>query len=70
MFILILFFLFQELENKRILDVVPHEVGVQARNECRENRFAFLELAKGTTFKISASVDKNLYILDIKRNNL
>ena len=58
MFILILFFLFQELENKRILDVVPHEVGVQAREKCRGNRFAFLELAKGSNSEKSKMASK------------
>ena len=33
------------------MDIVLLEVGAHVRREYRVNRFAFLELAKGSTFK-------------------
>ena len=47
------------------MDIVLLEVGAHVRREYRVNRFAFLELAKGSTFKKKELQQKILYILYI-----
>ena len=52
------------------MDIVLLEVGAHVRREYRVNRFAFLELARGSTFKkknFNKKILYILYILDMKK---
>ena len=65
---------------QRIKDAVLLEVGAQLRRECRGNRFAFLELVKGSAFKktdfsrmilkLTMSNPRFLCILDLNNGQL